>query len=202
VDAARKQSLLMSNAVDLARSTRLFGLVEVGVEVEQDPEGTRIFGPTLSLQLPLFDRRQAVIARLEAQKRQSERRLLAIAVEVRSHVRLARARLMAARQRVEHYRKVLLPLHESVVAQAQLQYNGMQLGLGELLRARRAQLAARRAYIDEVRGYWVERAELERVMGGRLDLPAAGPGPGVDQAPKAPEPEPGAPEENHEHHTS
>ncbi len=168
IDAARKQALLMWNAVELARSSRFFGLVQVGVHVHQDPDGPRLLGPTLSLELPIFDRRQALVARLEAQRRSAERRLQAVSIEARSQVRVARVKLMTARQVAEHYRKILLPLRERIVAQTQLQYNAMQLGLFELVAAKSAQIEAFRAYIESLRDYWISRAELERAMGGRI----------------------------------
>ena len=178
VDAARKQALLMSNAVALARAPRIFGVIDVGVHIHQDPDGPRLFGPTLSLELPVFDQRQAVIARVEAQQRQADRRLAAISIDARSEVRIARAQMLAARQVVDHYRKVLLPLRETVVEHAMLQYNGMQIGLYELLSAKKEQIEAYRAYIGSVRDYWMARAELERAMGGRVGaLPARGAGP-------------------------
>jgi cobalt-zinc-cadmium efflux system outer membrane protein len=172
IDAARKQALLLSNAVGLARTPRLFGVIEVGVHIHQDPDGPRLFGPTLSLELPVFDRRQALIAKLEAQQRQADRRLAALSIDARSQVRVARAQMLAARQVVDHYRKTLLPLRETVVEHAQLQYNGMQIGLYELLLAKRDQVEAYRAYLESVRDYWIARAELERVMGGRIGPPA------------------------------
>lgn len=172
VDAARKQALLLANAVDLARSSRVFGLLEVGVHVHQDPDGPRLFGPTLSLDLPVFDQRQALIARLEAQRRQADRRLAALSVETRSSVRLARARLIVARQGVEHYRSVLLPLRERIVEHALLQYNGMQIGPVALLDAKRAQLETEHGYVELLRDYWIARYELERIMGGRVGAPA------------------------------
>jgi cobalt-zinc-cadmium efflux system outer membrane protein len=172
IDAARKQALLLSNAVGLARTPRLFGVIEVGVHVHQDPDGPRLFGPTLSLELPIFDRRQALIAKLEAQRRQAARRLDALSVDARSQVRIARARMIAARQVVEHHRVVLLPLREKVVEHAHLHYNGMQIGVTELLAAKRDQVEGHRAYVESVRDYWVARAELERVMGGSIGTPA------------------------------
>jgi outer membrane protein, heavy metal efflux system len=171
VDAARKQALLMANAVSVARSSRVLGLVSVGVHVHQDPDGPRLFGPTLELELPVFDQRQAEIGRLEAQQRQAERRLFAVSVNVRSEVRVAYAQMRLARERVEHYRQVLLPLRQEVVAQSQLQYNGMQLGLYELLEAKREQVETYGAYIEALEGFWSARAELERAMGARLGAP-------------------------------
>jgi cobalt-zinc-cadmium efflux system outer membrane protein len=80
--------------------------------------------------------------------------------------------MLSARQVVDHYRTVLLPLRETVVEQASLQYNGMQIGLYELLSAKKEQVDAYRAYVGSVRDYWIARAELERVMGGRIGTAA------------------------------
>ncbi|MCP3135751.1 TolC family protein [Pyxidicoccus xibeiensis] len=193
IDAARKQSALLWNALELARSTRFFGRVEVGVHTHRDADGPRLFGPTLSLELPIFDQRQSLIARLEAQHRQGERRLQELSINARSEVRAARARLLSLRLVAERYRRVVLPLREKVVEQSQLQYNAMQLGLFQLLAARREQVEAYRAYLEAVRDYWMAHAELERLVGGRLPGSSAGGAeqPQVPAQPAPPETQPG-----------
>ena len=168
VDAARKQRLLMAHALDLARSTRLFGLIEVGVDVHQFPDGPRVFGPSLVLELPIFDQRQALIARLEAQERQADRRLTAVSITARSEVRLGQAELLAARQMVDQYRQVVLPLRSRIVGQAQLHYNGMLIGLPQLLLLKQDEVESQARYIAAVRDYWVARADLERAVGGHI----------------------------------
>lgn len=190
IDAARKQVALLWNALELARSTRLFGRVEVGVHTHRDADGPRLFGPTLSLELPIFDQRQALIARLEAQHRQGERRLTELSVNTRSEVRAARARLLSLRLVADRYRRVVLPLREKVVEQSQLQYNAMQLGLFQLLSARREQVEAYRGYIEAVRDYWMARAELEQLVGGRLREGGAEPTPAPMQPSPATQPGP------------
>lgn len=183
VDAARKTALVMQNAVELARSTRFVGLVNVGLHVHQDPDGPRLFGPTLQLELPIFDQRQATIAKLEAQERQAQRRLNALSVDARSRVREARLALLAARNVVAHYEQVLLPLRERVLQQSQLQYNGMQVGLYELLDAKEQQAEAERGHVEALRDYWVARAELELQIGGRLGQPPVTTSSAVGDAP-------------------
>ena len=168
VDAARKQTLVLWNALELARNSRYFGFVDVGIHAHQDPDGARLLGPTLALELPIFDQRQALIARLEAQYRQATRRLAALSVTARSEVRVAATQLGAARWTAERYQKVLLPLRERVVANSQLQYNAMQIGLAELLTAKQAQIEAYRAYLEALRDYWSAHVDLELAVGGRL----------------------------------
>jgi cobalt-zinc-cadmium efflux system outer membrane protein len=168
VDAARKQRLLLANAVGLARSMRFVGRLDVGVDAHQDADGPRVLGPNLVLELPIFDQRQAMIARLEAQERQAERRLTAVAVEARSEVRLARAELVAARRIVERYQSAILPMRDKVVDESQLFYNGMLLGLYQLIDAKREQVEAHAQHIAAVRDYWIARADLERAVGGQI----------------------------------
>jgi cobalt-zinc-cadmium efflux system outer membrane protein len=174
IDAARKQRALMWKALELARTSRWFGRIEVGVEGHQDPDGPRLLGPTLSLDLPVFDQRQALIGRLEAQFRQSERRLDELSVNARSEVRIATARLASLRRTVQQYGKVVLPLRERVLEQSQLQYNAMQIGLFQLVAAKQQQAEAYAAYLEAIRDYWQERAELVRLVGGRLPTYASG----------------------------
>jgi cobalt-zinc-cadmium efflux system outer membrane protein len=168
VTVARRRAALFAKAVDLARSTRLLGRLEIGVDAHQDPEGSRVLGPNLVIELPIFDQRQAAIARLEAQRRQQEHRLSATAIDARSEVRLADLRLRAARQTVLDYRDALLPLRQDVADQALLHYNGMFIGPLQLLAAKQGEIDARRGYLEALRDYWSARAELARALGGSL----------------------------------
>jgi cobalt-zinc-cadmium efflux system outer membrane protein len=168
VASARTTAMLLAKAVDLARTTRLFGRLEIGVDTHRDPDGPRVLGPNLVIELPIFDQRQGTIARLEAQRRQQDRRLAGLSIDVRSEVRLARARLQAARQTAFHYRDTVVPLRKAVLEQSLLHYNGMFLGPYELLAAKQAEVEAQRGYIQAWRNYWIARADLERAVGGAL----------------------------------
>ncbi len=169
VAGARQEVKVISQALDMTRTSRFVGTVEVGVSRGTGPEpGIRVTGPTLRLELPIFDQRQAPIRRLTAQLRQSEKRLAALSVDARSEVRAARLTLLSERKIVEHYRKVLLPIRERTVAFAQQRYNAMLLGVFQLLLAKQAEIEAYRQYIESVRDYWNAHVDLERAVGGRL----------------------------------
>ena len=168
VAAAQKQLELMDTALSLAKTSRYTGVVNIGAHMHQDVTGPRLLGPTLSLELPIFDQRQALIGRLEAERRQAQRRLDALGLGVRSEVRLAKARLELCRHAAAQYLTALLPLRRTVLEQSELEYNAMQLGLYELLATKKAEVESFRAYIETVRDYWVARAELERALGGHI----------------------------------
>lgn len=172
VAASAQQAALMRKAVDLARSTRFVGRLEIGVDGHQDPDGPRVFGPNLAIELPIFDQRQATIARLEAERRETERRHQRLVVDARSEVRVAVARLDGARLELAHYQRTLLPLRRSIVELTLQAYNGMFVGAPRLLAAKRAELDADRGYVDALGLYWIAHADLERAVGRRLDPPA------------------------------
>jgi cobalt-zinc-cadmium efflux system outer membrane protein len=132
-----------------------------------------VLGPNLIIELPIFDQRQAAIARLEAQQREQQRRLAATTLDARGEVRLAQARLASARTTALHYRDTLLPLRVQILEQSQLHYNGMFIGLFQLLTAKQAEIEARRGALETLRDYWATRAELARAIGGALPLPSS-----------------------------
>lgn len=167
--AARQEMQVVAYALSLTKKFRYFTVFEFGVDTEHDPtDRLNLTGPHVTIELPIFDQRQAAIARLEAQLRQSQQRLSSLSIDIRSEVRQARDRLLAARNVVKYYREVILPLRQRIVDESQLYYNGMLVGVYELLLARQNQINAGREYIEALRDYWIARADLERVVGGRL----------------------------------
>ena len=166
--AARSEHLALEEAASLSGVTRVFPAIQASVSTERDAEGHRVTGPGISLELPLFDQGQARVARVRAQLRQAQAREEELAVNIRAEVRTLRNRLTSARAIAEHYRKVLLPLRERLVKEAQLRYNAMFTGVFQLLLSRREQIDAYRDYLEATRDYWTARISLERAAGGSL----------------------------------
>jgi len=166
--AARQDIQAQAQALGLTARTRFLSEANVGAEGERETDGQWRIGPSLSVPLPLFDQGQAAVLRAQAALRQSEQRYWALAVDVRSQVRAAHTRMLSARSKAQLYHDQILPLEQQVVRQTQLQYNGMFVGVFQLLQARRDQIDAARQYIEALRDYWIARAELDRAVGGRL----------------------------------
>lgn len=166
--AAAQRVRLREAALGVARRWRWLGEVELDYERETEPDGEVLRGPALALALPLFDQGQAGIARADAELLDARARLEALAVRVRNEARLGTERLNVAREIVERYRNALVPRREAVVRHTQEQVNFMLLGVFELLLAKREEYDAYQEYLEAVRDYWVARAELKRIVGGRL----------------------------------
>lgn len=197
LEASRRQVAVVERALTLTRAGLLTS-VELGASTERDSGGQLVTGPTLQLDLPIFDQHQARIARLESQLRQARHRLSALAVQARSEVREIRDRLVMSRYRAAYYRDAVIPLHERIVALTLEQYNFMLVGADELLAAKRGELDARRGYVESLRDYWLARTDLERAVGGQL--PALEDDTTAENASPPTSPAPAIREMSHDHH--
>jgi cobalt-zinc-cadmium efflux system outer membrane protein len=171
--AAHAELAGLVHALGLTKSYRYFGALEFGVNSEREPEGTRITGPAMRLELPLFNQGQARIAKGEAELRRSERKLEGLAIEIRADVRALHDKLESLRESVRFYREEVVPTHRAMTDATLARYNGMLTGNYELFATRTAESEADRQSIEVLRDYWITRAQLERAVGGNLQaLPA------------------------------
>ncbi|MGW8301405.1 MAG: TolC family protein [Desulfobacterales bacterium] len=167
--AAEKKAVeALAQALGITIDWRWIGHVEVGISTERETDRTWVTGPSMAIELPIFNQRQADIARLEAQLRRSQKRLTAQAIEIRSEVRSLRNRLIMQRNLIEHYLRTLLPLREQIVGLTLKKYNYMLAGAFDLLMAKQQEFEAYQNYIEALRDYWIIRADIQRSLGGHL----------------------------------
>jgi outer membrane protein, heavy metal efflux system len=188
--AAKKQAEGAAQALSLTQQFRYLGPLGIGVAYKREPGGDRFVGPAVELGLPIFNRSQARVARAQAELERDQQHVTALAVDIRSQAREARARVAAAHQVAGHYRDVLLPLQQTIVEETQKQYNGMLVGVYDLLLSKQAQVQTARQYVAATLDFWLAWSDLEHAAGMRVALPAGA----RDQAPgqSAPEHEHGA----------
>ncbi len=166
--AERKAVEALAQALGITIDWRWVGQIEVGVSTERETDRTWVTGPSLAIELPIFNQRQADIARLEAQLRRSQKRLTAQAIAIRSEVRSLRNRLIMQRNMADHYRRTVLPLREQIVDLTLKNYNYMLTGAFDLLIAKQQEFEAYQKYLEAIRDYWIIRADMQRSLGGRL----------------------------------
>jgi outer membrane protein, heavy metal efflux system len=168
--AERKQLESITASLRLKKNTRFIPGVAVGADTERTPDGQRVTGPTLDLELPIFDQGQPAIAKLAAQFQQARNNYMAHEVNVRSEVRESLDALRTAREATEFSQKHLLPLRRQILRDTQLQYNAMQKGSFELLAAKEREQNSEQTNVEALRDYWLARVTLERAVGGRLEM--------------------------------
>ena len=208
--AAARQ--LVDLLADSARTTHRLGWLgefEVGVDGEREGGTTRLVGPTLSIQLPLFHQGQGTRARAEALVEWSTAERRRLEVEVASEVDEALARLEAATARVADHRQRIRPARAAVVARMQEEVDWMLRSVFDLIDARIAELEAAAGTFEALGEAARASAALERALGTRLPpsttdtIDAAtvlGAGAELVIAPAAPTPEPDEGGDAHSRH--
>ncbi|HSF48735.1 MAG TPA: TolC family protein, partial [Burkholderiales bacterium] len=164
--AVRRETVIAARQLGLGYAALFLQPLELGLEFERE-EGEWERGPSIEMPIPLFDFGRPRRAAAQATLRQLQQAYTAQAIEVRAAVRAAAQMLAAARARSLHVKNVLVPLRTRTLEQTQLQYHAMQVGIFQLLQAKREQIAAGLQWIESLRDYWVARTELEQILNGR-----------------------------------
>lgn len=154
----------------LTKSFRLLGALDFGVNSERETDSQTRTGPSFAIELPVFNQGQARIARGEAALRQAQDKFEALAIDVRSEIRELRDELASKRDIARFYQDELLPGQRQILNESLLNYNAMEIGNFELFTTKAEEARTERDYIDAVRDYWITRAELERAVGGNLNV--------------------------------
>jgi outer membrane protein, heavy metal efflux system len=166
--AARREVALLEDSLRTTKRYRWMGSVDVGVAAERDTDRSKLLGPSLSLQLPVFNQGQGAIARAQGLLEEKRGQLRMLEVNIDTAVRFGAERIQAEREIAEGYRSSLIPQRETVVARSQENVNYMFLGAFELLLAKQQQYDAYQGYLEAVRDYWLARVDLSRTVGARL----------------------------------
>ncbi len=166
--AARQEVAVFNSVLSTTRHWRWLGGSEIGYLRETEVDSSRIKGPSLALELPIFNQGQARLARIQAQLAQAKARLAAAELGTDNAVRLGAQQVRVLSQVVSTHRDALIPQRESVMARSQEQQNFMLIGVFELIQAKVKEFDAYQSYLEAVRDYWLARVDLMRAVGQRL----------------------------------
>jgi outer membrane protein TolC len=156
--------------VAAARANRFTSSLEVGLESATDPGEPSHRGWEIAIELPLFDWGDARVAKAQALHRRAAQRAREVAVNARSEVREAYGAYRSAHDIARHQLEEVVPLARRISEENLLRYNGMLIGVFELLADARAQAAAVMAAIDAQRDFWIADADLQTALVGKASL--------------------------------
>jgi outer membrane protein TolC len=168
-----------ARGVDLASS-----LVDVELGARRDTrfegngERSTTRGFELEIRLPLFDWGSTRRAALDARSLAAAHRYEAVARAAGSQARESYAAYRTAFDQARHQRDELVPLRKTISEENLLRYNGMLIGVFELLADARDQVSGVIAAIEARRDFWLADAALASTLIGR-------PSPGAAPAPSA-----------------
>jgi outer membrane protein, heavy metal efflux system len=168
--SARQRIIVAGEQLGLNRAAALVPESSIGAHGERE-EGQWDVGVTFGFPIPLFNQGQARVGRAATELRRAQQEYYALGVQMRSSIRMVYERLQGAQDRALYYRDILLPLRERIVNETQLQYNAMQVGVFDLVRAREQQIQSTVAYIETLLDYWLAHTDLGLILSGRLPSP-------------------------------
>ena len=137
------------------------------IEARSAPRAAAI---ELVLEVPLFDFGKANVREAEQRYLEAANRLGQLGVNAASEAREAYGAYRATYAIARKYEGEVLPLHQTISAETELQYNAMQVDAFALLEAARAQAKAKVASIEAKRNFWLASTDLSVAMlgGGNL----------------------------------
>ncbi len=190
VQGARLATEQTARNLGLTRTTRFINVLELGLVRNRSNEAPTQRGWEIGFELPLFDWGDARVARAEAVYMQALHRAAETAINARSEVREAYTAYRSAHDIARYHLEEVVPLRRQIADENVLRYNGMLIGVFELLADARAQIASVNAAIDAKRDYWLAQANLDMALIGKPSLAAAmgaamgaaNPGPTTDAA--------------------
>ena len=166
---ARAQLGAAQRAIGL-ETVRLFDL-ELAAVRELGPGGERGRGVEAGVVLPLLDPgialRQAGSARVLAAQQRFEQ----VRVEAGSVLRERYAQYRTAHEVALQQRDEVVPLRRTIAEEMLLRYNGMLVGVFELLADARTQIGAVIAAIEAQRDFWLADAALQSAIAGAPSTP-------------------------------
>jgi len=153
--------------------------IELGVRrdtVFDNAAGTQASrqGTEISLRLPLLDGGELRRTALSAQSLALAQRLQATLREASSGLRESYSAYRTAYDLARHYRDEVLPLRKTIADENLLRYNGMLIGVFELLADTKDQIATVQAAISAEQQFWLADAALQAAQIGRPTTTALG----------------------------
>ena len=154
----------------LTKRTRFINVLELGGARNESSEAPTQRGWEIAVELPLFDWGDARVARAEALYMRAVHLAAQAAINARSEVREAYAAWRSAFEIARFHQDEIVPLRKQIADENVLRYNGMLIGVFELLADARVQIASIHAAIEAKRDFWLAQADLDMAMVGRPGL--------------------------------
>ncbi len=178
VQAARQAAADTARSLGLSRGMGFINVLELGALRHSSNQAPTLRGWELTLELPIFDWGQARVARAQAVYMQSLHQAAATAINARSEVREAYGQYRTAWDIAQHQFSEVVPLRQRISQENLLRYNGMLIGVFELLADTRMQIASVNGAIEALRDFWLAQADLDAALLGKpglMAMPSASP---------------------------
>jgi len=167
VRMARSQLEFTAQEQGLTRITSFVNGLEFGASRVSETGLAPQTGFNVEVPLPIFDFGDASRSQAGATYMAALHRAAQLAVDASSQVREDSGSYRTAYDVARHYRDEIVPLRKAIAEENVLRYNGMLIGVFELLADAREQIASVMQAIDAQRDFWLADANLQATLIGR-----------------------------------
>ena len=169
LQAVRLDAEALAKNLGLTRTTRFINVLEFGPA--RVLEGARSSGwkkgYEIGFEIPIFDWGTSRVAKAESLYMQAVDRAAEAAINARSEVRESYAGYRSSWDIARHYREEVVPIRKRIADENLLRYNGMLIGVFELLADARAQITSVNSAIEALRDFWLAEADLQMSLIGK-----------------------------------
>ncbi|MBS0336231.1 MAG: TolC family protein [Proteobacteria bacterium] len=175
LQAVRLDTEALAKNLGLTRTTRFINALEFGPArvLEGVHRNQWKKGYEIGFEIPLFDWGSSRVAKAESLYMQAVDRATEAAVNARSEVRESYDNYRVSWDIARHYREEVVPIRKRIADENLLRYNGMLIGVFELLTDARAQIESVRSAIEALRDFWMAEADLQMSLIGKPNMSAA-----------------------------
>jgi outer membrane protein TolC len=166
VQMAKLDTEMTASALGLSKTTGFINVLHAGYINKNETGLPREQGYQIDLELPIFDWGGSRIAKAEAIYMQSVERTADTAIRARSEARQASSAYRTTFDLARHYRDEVVPLRKAISEEVLLRYNGMLIGVLELLDDAREQITTVNAAIEAQRDFWLAETDLQAAING------------------------------------
>ncbi len=151
---------------------RQYPNLKVGPSYERESEGGDFLGIGASIELPLFDRNQGIIAEKEYSREKARAEYRALLHGLRADAYGARQKLRRAREEVDAQEKEILPLLRKSRDLVERAFQAGELNVLDWVAMETRALAARKQHLQSIFEYQEALIHLETATGSRLSNPS------------------------------
>ncbi len=167
--ASRRALDATARSAGVERVRSVVSRFEVGVVRNSETGEPTQRGYEVEVPIPIFDAGDAVRAQSRATLEAAVFRNRQVIVQAQSQVRESYHAYRTAHDIARHYRDEVVPLRKAIAEENLYRYNGMLIGVFELLADAREQVASVIAAIETQRDFWLADAALSNALIGRSE---------------------------------
>ncbi len=182
VRLARAELEFTARRLGLTRATSVVDALHLNVQRNSETGKATQRGFEIEFPLPLFDFGDARRAEAQSIYMAALHRTAQVAVDAQSRLRETYGGYRTAYDLARHYRDEIVPLRKRIADEMLLKYNGMLIGVFDLLADAREQIVSVLQSIEAQRDFWLADAALQAALLGHpmvapaLEARAAAPG--------------------------